>query len=99
MLGFIIYFLFTIEVSAQLGNQFQIGNRFMQQQNYESALPIFKKLVDENPSEYFFFERYIECFIQLKQYEKGLDAIANLDSRSDYQAQSAVLKGQLYPYF
>ncbi len=83
---------------AQAGNQFQIGNRFMQQQNYEQALPVFQKLVQENPDEYYFFERYIECYIQLKQYDEALKAIADLNGSPNYQSQINVLKGKLYHF-
>lgn len=83
---------------AQLGNEFQIGNRFMQQQNYEAALPIFRRLVEQNPTEYYFFERYVECFIQLKEYDEALESISELDPSPNFQAQAKVLEGQLF-YF
>lgn len=70
----------------------------MQQQNYEAALPVFKRLVENNPTEYYFFDRYIECFVQLKQYDEGLDAIASLEIPTNFQSQLNVLEGQLF-YF
>lgn len=105
MKNFLYIALFTlicgflpIQVKAQLGNEFQIGNRFMQQQNYEAALPIFKRLVEQNPTEYYFFERYIECYIQLKQYDEALDEISDLEPRPNFNSQSKVLEAQLH-YF
>ncbi len=83
---------------AQIGNEFQIANRFVQQQKYEQALPLFKKMVAENPNEYFFFERYIECFIQLKQYDEGLEAVDGVLNSSNYSAQAKVLEAQLYHF-
>lgn len=70
----------------------------MQQQNYEVALPIFRRLVEQNPTEYYFFERYIECFIQLKKYDEALQSISELNPSPNFQAQAKVLEGQLY-YF
>lgn len=83
---------------AQLGNEFQIANRFMQQQNYEAALPIFKKLVKQNPDEYYFFDRLVECYIQLKQYDEALEAISSLKPTPNFQAQAKVLEGKLYHF-
>ncbi|MEP4925147.1 MAG: tetratricopeptide repeat protein, partial [Balneola sp.] len=70
----------------------------MQQQKYEDALPIFRKLAENNPTEYYFFERYIECFIQLKQYDEGLNVISNLNAPPNYQTQVKVLEGELYHF-
>lgn len=70
----------------------------MQQQNYEAALPIFKKLTEENPTEYYFFERYIECFIQLKKYNEGLEAISDLKPLPNFKAQANVLEAQLHHF-
>lgn len=89
---------FPVKSHAQLGNEFQIANRFMQQQNYEAALPIFERLVKENPTEYYFFDRFVECYIQLKQYDEALEAIASLEPSPNFQAQANVLKAQLFHF-
>ncbi|MEO9886080.1 MAG: tetratricopeptide repeat protein [Balneola sp.] len=90
--------ILSSDICAQPGNDFQIANRFMQQQKYEDALPIFRKLAENNPTEYYFFERYIECFIQLKQYDEGLNVISNLNAPPNYQTQVKVLEGELYHF-
>lgn len=81
---------------GQFGNEFQLANRLFQQQNYESALPIFKELHEENPNEYFFFDRYIACQIQLKEYDSALKTIENLNSNSPLIPQAKTLEGKLY---
>ncbi|XWN37779.1 MAG: tetratricopeptide repeat protein [Balneola sp.] len=96
---FIVYTLFALlptVANAQLGNEFQIANRLMQQQNYEAALPVFEKLVNENPSEFYFLERYIECFIQLKKYDGALNAISEVQPLPNLASQVKVLEGELY---
>lgn len=90
--------IFSVNTQAQVGNEFQLGNRFMQQQNYEAALPVFKKLVQNNPSEFYFVDRYIECFIQLKQYDEGLKAISETQLPSNISAQVNILKAKLYHF-
>lgn len=96
---FIVFTLFALlpaVAKAQLGNEFQIANRLMQQQNYEAALPVFEKLVNENPSEFYFLERYIECFIQLKNYDDALKAISEVQPLPNLSSQVKVLEGELY---
>jgi lipopolysaccharide biosynthesis regulator YciM len=88
----------SVEAKAQFGNDFQLANRFMQQQNYEAALPIFEKLVNNNPTEYYFFERYMKCFIQLKQYDEGLQAINKIEPTPNFSAQAKVVEGQLHHF-
>ena len=56
--------------NAQSGD-FQIANRLMQQQNYEEALPILEELYTRNPSAQIFFDRYVECLINLNELEKA----------------------------
>lgn len=90
--------ILPVNTQAQVGNEFQLGNRFMQQQNYEAALPVFKKLVQNNPSEFYFADRYIECFIQLKQYDEGLNAISETPFSSNISAQVNILKAKLYHF-
>jgi predicted negative regulator of RcsB-dependent stress response len=95
---FLILILIPISVTAQLGNEFQIANRFMQQQNYEAALPLFEKLVEDNPQEFYFLERYIECFVQLKKYDEALKAITDLKPLPNVASQTKVLEGELYHF-
>lgn len=95
---FLILILIPISVTAQLGNEFQIANRFMQQQNYEAALPLFEKLVEDNPQEFYFLERYIECFVQLKKYDEALNAITDLKPLPNVASQTKVLEGELYHF-
>lgn len=99
LLGILFICLMLSDVNfAQISNNFQLANRFMQQQNYEKALPLFKKLVSENPTEYFFFERYMQCYIELKQYDQALDAYEELNPSIKLGPQAKVIKAQLF-YF
>lgn len=70
----------------------------MQQQNYEAALPVFGKLVSENPTEFYFLERYLECFIQLKRYDDALNKLSELQPLPNLDSQVKVLEGELYHF-
>ncbi|MBO6620595.1 MAG: tetratricopeptide repeat protein [Balneola sp.] len=95
---FILFALLPTVVKAQLGNEFQIANRLMKQQNYEAALPVFEKLVADNPSEFYFLERYLECFIQLKRYDDALNAISEIRPFPNLASQVKVLEAELYHF-
>ncbi|MBO6800780.1 MAG: tetratricopeptide repeat protein [Balneola sp.] len=70
----------------------------MKQQNYEAALPVFEKLVADNPSEFYFLERYLECFIQLKRYDDALNAISEIRPFPNLASQVKVLEAELYHF-
>ncbi len=97
VLGILLVLSSTV-VKAQPGNEFQIANRLMQQQNYEAALPVFEKLVSENPTEFYFLERYLECFIQLKRYDDALNKLSELQPLPNLDSQVKVLEGELYHF-
>lgn len=66
--------LFTFGIAdtakAQSGD-FQIANRLMQQQKYDEAMPILRDLHQNNPTAQIFFDRYVECLINLNQLEEA----------------------------
>lgn len=94
---FLFSFLFVTQVNArQLTNEFQLASRLFQQQNYSEALPLLQEVFRENPSEPIYFDRLIECYIQLKQYDEALKEIENLPRSFPNKADAEVLKGKLY---
>lgn len=88
--------LFAGELQAQINNEFQIANRLMQQQRYEDALVILEKLSGQHPNTYLYFDRLIECKVQMKEYD---EAISMVESNIDLQRSvgpSRILLGELY---
>tara|TARA_R110002096_G_scaffold324349_3_gene518408 strand:+ start:11172 stop:13049 length:1878 start_codon:yes stop_codon:yes gene_type:complete len=85
-------------VWAQIGNEFQLADRLMKQQRYESALDILTELVAKTPNEYYYFDRLIECYVQLKRYDDGLGEIKQRLSNTDGDAQVKILEAKLYHF-
>ncbi|MEQ9263987.1 MAG: hypothetical protein RLN81_02110 [Balneolaceae bacterium] len=83
---------------AQLNNQFQIANRLMQQQRYEDALPILQLTNREQPQVFLFFDKLIECHIQLKQYDEALSQVEKAISSRQNVSLSRVLEAELYHF-
>ncbi len=55
---------------------YQIGNSLLQQQRFEEALQIFSDLSQEQPAQFIFQEKVVDCLIELKRYE---DAVRQLN--------------------
>lgn len=86
------------DLLAQLNNQFQIASRLMQQQRYEDALPILKQSYVEQPQVFLFFDKLIECYIQLKQYDEALTEVEGAISRNHNLSLTRILEGELYHF-
>ena len=69
---FIVLFLTSFWVSAQ--NE-QLALQYFDDGEFEKALTIFEENLQKQPSNYFFFQKIIECRQQLKQYDKAEEVI------------------------
>lgn len=94
----IVLFLPESTLLAQLNNQFQIANRLMQQQRYEDALPILQLTHQEQPQVFLFFDKLIECHIQLKQYDEALSQVEKALSNRQNVSLTKVLEAELYHF-
>ena len=70
--AFFIIFLTSFWVSAQ--NE-QLALQYFDDGEFEKALTIFEENLQKQPSNYFFFQKVIECRQQLKQYDKAEEVI------------------------
>lgn len=93
---FALLFNVSITVIAQVSNEFQIANRLMQQQRYEEALPLLERATNQNPTVFVYFDKYVECQIQLKEYDKALNLVQSNISKNRNVPESNVLLGELY---
>lgn len=96
------YFLFTLLVFivnpafAQNNINYQIANSLLQKQKYEEALPLFEELVNQQPEVQIFFNQYTECLIQLKRYERAIEASLKRINLNINKSQTRILLGKLY---
>ena len=51
----------------------EIALRLMQQQRYDDALPILERLHRNEPNTFIYFDRLVECEIELKKYDRALE--------------------------
>lgn len=71
-IAFFLFFLSSIWVSAQ--NE-QLALQYFDDGEFEKALTIFEESSQKQPSNFFFFQKIIECQQQLKQYDKAEEVI------------------------
>lgn len=96
LLAVLLLMFVSPAVEAQTNNEFQIANRLIQQQRYEDALPILERIHSQNPEIFLFFERLVECHIQLKAYDTALNLVERNITLNRNVPESNILSGQLY---
>ena len=91
-IAFLILFLASFWVSAQ--NE-QLAFQYFDDGEFEKALTIFEESLQKQPSNFFFFQKIIECQQQLKQYDKVEEIILK---RKDKNNQPLLLIELGYNY-
>ena len=91
-IAFFLFFLSSIWVSAQ--NE-QLALQYFDDGEFEKALTIFEESSQKQPSNFFFFQKIIECQQQLKQYDKAEEVIIK---RKDKNNQPLLLIELGYNY-
>ena len=76
--------------------RFEVALRLMQQQRFDDALPILERLYENQPQTFIYFDRLIECDIELKQYERALDRIKEFKRKGTNTALVGVIEGEIY---
>lgn len=69
---FFILFLSSFWVSAQ--NE-QLALDYFDKGEFQKALTLFDEISTKQPSNYFFFQKVVECYQQLQQYDKAENVI------------------------
>lgn len=91
-IAFFLFLLSSIWVSAQ--NE-QLALQYFDDGEFEKALTIFEESSQKQPSNFFFFQKILECQQQLKQYDKAEEVILK---RKDKNNQPLLLIELGYNY-
>lgn len=95
MVGFISICTGSAHAQNERG-RFEVALRLMQQQRYDDALPILERLYENQPQTFIYFDRLIECDIELKQYERALDRVKEFKRKGTNTALVGVIEGEIY---
>ncbi len=75
-----IYILFLFSIFSFSQND-QLALNYFEKGEFEKALSLFEQLANKQPSNYYFFEKVMDCYQQLEQYEKAEKAIEERKKR------------------
>tara|TARA_A100001011_G_scaffold399253_1_gene506992 strand:+ start:476 stop:2377 length:1902 start_codon:yes stop_codon:yes gene_type:complete len=73
----------------------EIALRLMQQQRYDDALLFLKRLHRSEPNTFIYFDRLVECEIELKQYEVALKRVKKYKENGSNSALTGVIEGEI----
>ena len=76
----IIFFFISLIVSAQSE---QLALDYYEKGEFEKALTLLEQIVAKQPSNYYFFQKIIDCYQQLEQFDKAEKAILERKKRYD----------------
>jgi len=87
----------TLAQSQNNGNRgrLEIALRLMQQQRYDDALPILERLHRNEPNTFIYFDRLVECKIELKKYEQALERVQKYKENGSNTALTGVIEGEI----
>jgi tetratricopeptide (TPR) repeat protein len=93
------YFLITFLVfCSNLVLQAQdprLATQYMQNGEFEKAADVYLKLLERAPANDYYFNNYLECLIQLEQYEEGIKAVKKEISKRPKEGHLYVTYGNL----
>ncbi|WP_103665182.1 tetratricopeptide repeat protein [Gracilimonas amylolytica] len=93
-----LFLLLSTGVMAQNSSDYQLAVRLIQQQEYSEALPILEELHQKDPDMYVYADRLIDCLIQVKDYDRGLEIAGKFKGRPNFDAQIKIRIGELNHY-
>lgn len=73
----------------------EIALRLIQEQRCDGALPILEQLHRNEPNAFIYFDRIIECEIELKKYDRALERVQNYETNRSNKALTGVLEGEI----
>jgi tetratricopeptide (TPR) repeat protein len=89
----IVFFLFSVAISAQDAN---LANQYFANGEYEKATILFQQLSDSDPRNEYFFNRYVDCMMNLEQYEACEKAIKKQLKKAGDNNSTYVTYGNLF---
>ncbi|WP_246043132.1 tetratricopeptide repeat protein [Fodinibius saliphilus] len=81
---------------AQLDNEYFVADQLLRQQKYQQAFQKFNKLYQEQPNNYTYFNKTVECLINLKKYEQAISLAQQAVDQSSYQPRAKIRIGEIY---
>ncbi len=96
----VLILMLSIPVFAQsqtISNRghLEIALKLIQEQRCDDALPILERLHHNEPNSFIYFDRLIECEIELKKYDQALERAQKYKENGSNKALTGVLEGEI----
>ena len=73
----------------------EIALKLIQEQRCDDALPILERLHHNETNNFIYFDRLIECKIELKKYDQALERVQKYKKNGSNKALTGVLEGEI----
>jgi len=88
-----VFLMISVVMMAQ--QKYRLAQQYYNSGEYEKAAQIYESLYNENPQNTFYFNLYIQCLIDLSQYESASKIIQNEIKKAPKESSLYVTYGNL----
>ncbi|NGP86826.1 tetratricopeptide repeat protein [Fodinibius halophilus] len=81
---------------AQLDNEYFAAEQLFRQQEYQQAFQKFNHLHKERPNNFTYFNKAVECLINLKKYDRAISLAQQAVEENHYKARAQIQLGKIY---
>ena len=89
----LVQFLFVASLKAQDPN---LANQYYSDGEYEKAATLYEQLSDNDPRSEYYFNRYVDCLLNLERYDDSEKAVKKQLKRSPENANLYVVYGNIF---
>ncbi len=89
----LVQFLFAASLKAQDPN---LANQYYSDGEYEKAATLYEQLSDNDPRSEYYFNRYVDCLLNLERYDDSEKAVKKQLKRSPENANLYVIYGNIF---
>lgn len=91
----IIFFFFVIVGTGLSAQNSRLAQEYYRNGEFEKAAHLYEQLFERNSTNFFFFERYMECLLSLEQFNRAESEIKKQLRRNEKNVNLYVLYGKL----
>ncbi len=92
-ISIVLFLLGTLTLNAQ---EARLAQQYYQRGDYSKAAILFERLFEEDKSNFFFFDRYFECLLQLERWDESEKALKKQLRRDPDNVNLFLLYGKWY---
>lgn len=91
-----VAFFFSLHLPAARAQNLDLANQYYQNGEYQKAASLYSQLLENDDQSDIFFNRYVDCLINLEQYDECEKAIKKQLKKSPENVSLYVTYGNLY---